>query len=155
MTIRGQTVAQGENDMEVPDSPWIPLHPCPLTPHELFGRKWGPQLLTDLSPLRGDPGHGRGALGQFRCGPLRDAQGAAIGGIAEDGEADLLLGDGSVRPLALSRSLLLPGRLLVEQVAYLHDIPNDLHRTRQVLLPAWQVILGLLQIGCWRPALFA
>lgn len=140
--------------MEAPHGPCIALHPCPPTLQQLFGRNRGLQVLTDLSPLRGDPGHGRGALGQLRRGPLGDAQGTAVGGVAEDGEADLFLGDGGFRSLAFRRRLLLPRCLLVEQVADLHDVPNDLHRTRQVLLPGWQVILGFLQIGRWCPALF-
>lgn len=75
------------------------LHtPCsPCTPCTLYAllRTENPRLsqaLTDLGPLGSDPGHGWGALGQLGDGPLRDPQGAAIGGVAEDGQADLLLG---------------------------------------------------------------
>lgn len=114
------------------------------------------QALTDLGPLGGDPGHSWRALGQLGYGPLRDPQGAAIGGVAEDGQADLLLGDGGLWALAFARQgLLVPRCLLVQQVADLHDVPYDLHWARQVLLPCWQVILGFLQVGCWCPAFFA
>lgn len=114
------------------------------------------EALTNLGPLGGNPGHGWGALGQLGDGPLGDPQGTAIGGIAEDGQADLLLGDGGLWALAFGRwSLLVPRRLLVQQVADLHDVPNNLYGARQVLLPCWQVVLGFLQVGCWCPAFFA
>ena len=134
----------------------MPYTSCPF-PKERRGKDLGVrEALTDLGPLRGNPGHGWGALGQLGDGPLGDAQRAAIGGVAEDGQADLLLGDGGLRALAFSRGgLLVPGCLLVQQVADLHDVPNDLHWACQILLPCWQLVLGFLQVGCWRPALFA
>lgn len=133
--------------------------PCTSRPFskELCGKDPGiSEVLTDLGPLRGNPGHGWGALGQLGDGPLGDTQGAAVGSIAEDGQADLLLGDGGLWGLAFSwGGLLVPGCLFVQQVADLHDVPDDLHRACQILLPCWQVILGFLQVGCWCPALFA
>jgi hypothetical protein len=65
---------------------------------------WG----ADLGPLRGVSGHSWRALGQLGHSPLRDTQGVAVGGVAEDGQGDLL-GNGGLGAFSFSwQSLLVP-----------------------------------------------
>lgn len=120
---------------------WLSSYPCP--PHR---NTQGPSKgLTNLGPLWGNPGHSWGALGQPGDSPFWNTQGIATGGIAENGQADLLLSNGGLRGLALSgQCLLVPRCLLIQQVADLHDVADDFHWACEILLPGWQVILGFL-----------
>lgn len=91
------------------------MHPCPFSKELCSEDLEVSEVLTDLGPLRGNSGHSWRALGQPGDSPVRNAHGAAIGGIAEDGQADLLLGDGGLVALAFSWwSFFVPRRLLVQ-----------------------------------------
>lgn len=117
----------------------LPYTSCPFS--KAVRRGPGGPALTDLEPLRailataGSPGPAwrRSYSGMPSALPLEALQ--------RMGRLISLLGDGGLRALAFSFGVvsLSPGCLLVQQVADLHDVPNDLHWACQILLPCWQL----------------
>lgn len=87
------------------------------------------------------------------------AQPAACRGVDFGGhrQADLALGEVAFRrgsALSVCLDVLLANRLLLQQVADLHDVSDDLHGARQRLLPWGEILFNLLQVGGRGPALF-
>lgn len=71
------------------------------------------------------------------------------------GQADLALGDVALRcnaTLPVSLDVLLANRLLLQQVADLHDVADDLHGACQGFLTGGEIFLHLFQVGSRGPA---
>lgn len=121
------------------------------------GRPW-------LRPLLAEGDAGGGDAQARAVGVAAGAQSAARLGVdlrvVGNGEADLAFGDvafrggagDGARGVVLCLDVLLAHRLLLQQVTDLHDVPDDLHWTRQRLLPRREVLFDLLQVRGGSPA---